>query len=170
MRTQLSQYQNDIDIYRDAAQHCCLLSTCATRLSSHQPSFSLPLPLFDDLLKKAFKLNHAWQPKERTSQAGLAATAVEQVNAAVLPFVASQLSGRHFLRYLLSVCLEVWQQDASPEEQVLVSTVGFALVDVLKCCTSKEEEEEEEQEGASCDTDFDKVSLLVWCESQHVLP
>ena len=165
VRTQLSQYQKDIAIYRDTARHCCLLSTCATRLSLHQPGFSLPLPLFGELLKKSFKLNDSWQPKEHTSQAGLAATAVEQINAAVLPFVASCLSKRHFLRYLLSVCLEVWQDELSPEEQVLLSTVGTTLVDILRCCMSKEEEEEEEQKVASCDTEFytfDKVSFF-WC-------
>lgn len=166
VKTQLSQYQKDIAIYHDAAQHCCLLSTCATNLSSHHPSFSLPLPLFDDLLKKSFKLNHVWQPKEQTSQAGLAATAVEQINEAVLSCVATCISRRHFLRYLLNVCLEIWQQGVSPEEQALVSAVGPALVDALKCCMSEEEEEEGEGkgEGVSCDTEFytfDKVILLV---------
>lgn len=163
VKSQLAQYQKDIEIFRDAAQHCHLLSTCATRLSSHQPSFPLPLSLFDDLLRKSFKLNQVWQPKEYTSQAGLAATAVEQINAAVLPFVASCLSRRCFIHYLLIVCLEVWQQGVSQEEQALISTVGSALVDALNSCMS--EEEDEEQEGTSSDTEFyslDKVSLLVY--------
>ena len=160
VKSQLTQYQKDIDIFRDAAQHCRLLSTCVARLSSYQPSFSLPLPLFDDLLKKSFKLNQVWQPKEFTSQAGLAATAVEQVNTAVLPFAASCLSQRCFLHYLLIVCLEVWQQDTSGEELALISTVGSALVDVLTSYIS-EEEEEEQKEGTSSNTEFyafDQVS------------
>ena len=164
VKSQLARYQKDTEIFRDAAQHSHLLSTCAAKLSSHHSNFPLPLPLFDDLLRKSFKLNQVWQPKEYTSQAGLAATAVEQVNAAVLPFVASCLSQRCFLHYLLMVCLEVWQQGVSREERALISAVGSTLVDALNSCMS-EEEDEEQEEGTSSDTVFhslDKVSLLVF--------
>lgn len=152
-KSQLTQYQKDIEIFHNAAQHCRLLSTCVASLSSYQPSFSLPLPLFDDLLGKVFKLNQVWQPKEFTSQAGLAATAVEQINTAVLPFVASCLSGRCFLHYLLIVCLEIWKQDVSKEEQMLISTVGSALVNALNSCKC-EEDEEVQEEGDSSNTEF----------------
>ena len=60
------------------------------------------------------------------------------------------------------MCLEIWKQDVSKEEQTLISTVGSALVNALNSCKC-EEDEEVQEEGDSSNTEFysfdkDKVS------------